>query len=178
MSEHAGMLRDLTNEARKAGRKGIISGRWITDATLQIAEHLPIRDKATLEAHYGKTGEALADAIIRNAGLTSAAIGATAGALMSAEEFVLPAWASIPLELAAETALIVALEFKLIAELHAALDRPVPGTGTQRVFLLGQSWADRRGVNPTELVLGVGAADVFGRQARQALTIALRRRLT
>ena len=171
-------VKELAGDARKAGSRAIISGKWLTEATLDLAQHLPIRDREALEAHHDKTGLELADAIIRNAALASAGVGATAGALMAAEEFVLPAWASIPVELAAETALIVALEFKMIAELHEALGQPVPGTGVDRVFLLGKSWAERRGLSPADLVLGVGAADVFGRQARHALTIALRRRLT
>jgi hypothetical protein len=172
-------LRDLSREARKAGSKAVVSGRWLTDTTLRVAAHLPIRDRATLEAHHkGKTGQELAEALIRNAGLTSGAIGAAAGALIGAEEVLPPSWVTVPFELAAETALVVALEMKLVAELHEALDRPVPAVGTQRGLLVAQSWAEKRGVNPQDLVLGVGAADIFGRQARTTLTIALRRRMT
>ena len=172
-------LRDLTQQARSAGAKAVVSGRWLTDTTLRLAAHLPVRDRATLAAHHGgKTGPELADALIRNAGRTSGGIGAVAGALIGAQQFLPPAWVTVPFELAAETALVVALEMKLVAELHEALDQPVPATGAQRGLLVAQSWAEKRGVNPQDLVLGVGAADIFGRQARTTLTIALRRRMT
>lgn len=175
----AGVLRELSRQARIAGSKAVVSGRWLTDTTLGLAAHLPVRDRATLEAHHGgKTGPELADALIRNAGRTSGAIGAAAGALIGAEEVLPPSWVTVPFELAAETALVVALEMKLVSELHEALDRPVPAVGAQRGLLVAQSWAEKRGVNPQDLLLGVGAADIFGRQARTTLTIALRRRMT
>lgn len=173
------VLRDLTQQARGAGSKAVVSGRWLTDTTLRLAAHLPIRDRATLVAHHGgRTGPDLADALIRNAGRTSGGVGAVAGALIGGQELLPPSWVAVPFELAAETALVVALEMKLVAELHEALDQPVPATGAQRGLLVAQSWAEKRGVNPQDLVLGVGAADIFGRQARTALTIALRRRMT
>lgn len=172
-------LAELTRQARGAGAKAVVSGRWLTDTTMRMAAHLPVRDQATLSAHHGgKTGPDLADAVIRNAALTSGGIGAVAGALIGGQELLPPTWVTVPFELAAETALVVALEMKLVAELHEALDQPVPATGAQRGLLVAQSWAEKRGVNPQDLVLGVGAADIFGRQARTALTIALRRRMT
>lgn len=174
-----GVLRELARHARTAGSKAVASGHWLTDTTLGFAAHLPVRDRVTLEAHHGgRTGQELAEALIRNAGRTSGAIGAAAGALIGAEEVLPPSWATVPFELAAETALVVALEMKLVAELHEALGQPVPAAGAQRGLLVAQSWAEKRGVNPQDLVLGVGAADIFGRQARTTLTIALRRRMT
>lgn len=172
-------LRALTRDARRAGRKAVASGHWLTETTAGFAQHLPIRDEATLIAHHqGKSGQELADALIRNAGIASGAVGAVAGALIGAEELVPHTWATVPFELAAETALVVAIEMKLVAELHEALGRPLPGSGPQRGLLVAQSWAEKRGVNPQDLVLGVGAADIFGRQARVTLTVAIRRRLT
>lgn len=169
----------LARDARRAGRKAVASGHWLAETTAGLAQHLPVRDHATLVAHHqGKTGPELADALIRNAGVASGAAGAVAGALIGAEEIVPHTWATVPFELAAETALVVAIEMKLVAELHEALGRPVPGAGPQRGLLIAQSWAEKRGVNPQDLVLGVGAADIFGRQARVTLTVALRRRLT
>ena len=67
---------------------------------------------------------------------------------------------------------------KLVAELHEALDRPIPASGAQRGLLVAQSWAEKGGVSPQDLVLGLAAADIFGRQARVPLTVAIRRRLT
>lgn len=172
-------LRALARDARQSGKRAVSNGQWLTETTAGLAQHLPVRDQATLIAHHqGKTGPELADALIRNAGLASGAVGAIAGALIGAEELIPHTWATVPFELAAETALVVAIEMKLVAELHEALDRPIPATGAQRGLLVAQSWAEKRGVNPQDLVLGVGAADIFGRQARATLTIAVRRRLT
>lgn len=172
-------MKALTRDARTAGRKAITSGQWLTETSAAFAEHLPIRDQAILIAHHqGRNGTELADALIRNAGIASGAVGAVAGALIGAEEIVPHTWATVPFELAAETALVVAIEMKLVAELHEALGRPIPGAGPQRGLLIAQSWAEKRGVNPQDLVLGVGAADIFGRQARVTLTVAIRRRLT
>ena len=175
----SGALRALARDARQAGKKAVTNGQWLTETTAGLAQHLPVRDQATLIAHHqGKTGPALAEALIRNAGVASGAVGGIAGALIGAEEFIPHTWATVPFELAAETALVVAIEMKLVAELHEALDRPIPAGGAQRGLLVAQSWAEKRGVNPQDLVLGVGAADIFGRQARTTLTIAIRRRLT
>jgi hypothetical protein len=172
-------LRALARDARQSGKKAVSNGQWLTETTAGLAQHLPVRDQATLIAHHqGKTGPELADALIRNAGLASGAVGAIAGALIGAEELIPHTWATVPFELAAETALVVAIEMKLVAELHEALDRPIPAAGAQRGLLVAQSWAEKRGVNPQDLVLGVGAADIFGRQARVTLTVAIRRRLT
>lgn len=172
-------LRALARDARQAGKKAVSNGQWLTETTAGLAQHLPVRDQATLIAHHqGKTGPELADALIRNAGIASGAVGAIAGAVIGAEELIPHTWATVPFELAAETALVVAIEMKLVAELHEALDRPIPASGAQRGLLVAQSWAEKRGVNPQDLVLGVGAADIFGRQARTTLTIAVRRRLT
>ena len=172
-------LRALTREARAAGKKAVTSGQWLTETSAAFAEHLPIRDEATLIAHHqGKSGTELAEALIRNAGIASGAVGGVAGALIGVEELVPHTWATVPFELAAETALVVAIEMKLVAELHEALGRPIPGAGPQRGLLFAQSWAEKRGVNPQDLILGVGAADIFGRQARVTLTVAIRRRLT
>lgn len=171
-------LKGLARDARRAGSKAVSSGQWLTETTAGFAQHLPIRDQATLIAHHqGKSGQELADALIRNAGIASGAVGAVAGALIGAEELIPHTWATVPFELAAETALVVAIEMKLVAELHEALGRPLPGSGPQRGLLVAQSWAEKRGVNPQDLVLGVGAADIFGRQARVTLTVAIRRRL-
>lgn len=169
----------LTRDARRAGRKAMTSGRWLADTTAEFAQHVPVRDQATLIAHHqGRTGTELADALIRNASMASGAVGGVAGALIGAEELIPHTWATVPFELAAETALVVAIEMKLVAELHEALGRPIPGAGPQRGLLIAQSWAEKRGVNPQDLILGVGAADIFGRQARVTLTVAIRRRLT
>jgi hypothetical protein len=76
-----------------------------------------------------------------------------------------PTLVSAPVLLAAETVAVVAIEMKLIAELHEVYGRPVPGNGTQRAVALLQSWGGRRGINP--LAPGIGAA--LGTAARKEL---------
>ena len=43
------------------------SGRLLGQVLMDAAPHLPLRDRATLEAHHGLSGEPLADALVRNA---------------------------------------------------------------------------------------------------------------
>src|SRR5689334_5646291 len=51
--------------------------RWIADLVGDIAPRLPIRNRETLRAHFpGLSDEALAERLIRNAGRTTAAVGA------------------------------------------------------------------------------------------------------
>ena len=69
--------------------------------------------------------------------------------------------------LAAETVAVVAIELKLIGELHEVYGVPIPGSGTQRAVALIQAWASQRGVNP--LVPGVGVGAVLGTAARKEL---------
>jgi hypothetical protein len=76
--------------------------------------------------------------------------------------------------LAVETVAVVAIEIKLIGELHEVYRVPVRGSGTQRAVALVQAWASRRGVNP--MVPGVGVAVVLGTAARRELRDRLLRR--
>src|SRR2546430_5888159 len=51
--------------------------RWIADLVGDIAPRLPIRNRATLRSHFpGLADEAIAERLIRNAGRTTAAVGA------------------------------------------------------------------------------------------------------
>src|SRR5690606_16122607 len=62
--------------AKTAGVGAVGSGRFLADLLLDAAEHLPARDVATLTAHHhGLQGEALAEALERNAARTTAAVG-------------------------------------------------------------------------------------------------------
>src|SRR2546430_5668652 len=62
------VTRAASTSARRAGGRAVASGRWLADALLEAAPHLPIRDLDTLrEHHQGASGAALADALIRNA---------------------------------------------------------------------------------------------------------------
>jgi hypothetical protein len=148
--------RSAVASARKAGRKAVLSGRWMGEWVVENAPRIPVRDAATLSKHHdGKQGDELAAALIQAASRASAAVGAATGAVAAAEELAPPAWIALPLELVAETAAVAAIELKLVAELHEAYGRRVPGSGTDRGMLLVRSWAERRG-----LVAGEANPDV------------------
>jgi hypothetical protein len=162
--------------ARGAGARAVASGRWLADTMIDVAPHLPIRDLETLRAHHqGLKGDALADALIRNASRASAAVGALSGAMISAEEVAPPTWVAIPAELVVETIVIAAIEMKLIAELHEVYRKPVTGTAGERSLALARAWAERRGVTP--VVLGGGLSEVLGRSTRREVARLLQRRL-
>lgn len=162
--------------ARRAGGRAVVSGRWLADVLIEAAPHIPIRSLDTLRAHHdGRSGAALADTLIRNAARASAVVGAASGAMIAAQETAPPAWVAIPFELLAETAIIAAIEMKLVAELHEVYRKPVHGTPSERAVGLAKAWAERRGVTPA--VLGGSLGDVLGRGTRREITRLLQRRL-
>lgn len=167
---------------RAAGAGAVGGGRWLAETVLDLIPHIPIRDLDTLRAHHrGATDEALAAELIRAAARATAAVGAATGAVAAAEEFAPPAWITLPIELVLETLAVAAIEMKLVAELHEAFGRPVPGRGRDRALVLAQSWADRRGITTATFAavggLSGGLSDVLGRRARDEAIRMLRRRL-
>lgn len=151
--------------------------RWVADEIGEVAPHVPIRDLATLRRHHdGLDGEELAERLIRNAALATASVGAASGGVAAVEWAVTPTLLSAPILLAVETVAVVAIELKLIGELHEVYRQPVPGNGAQRAVALVQAWAGRRGVNP--MVPGVGVAAVLGTAARKELRERLLRRFS
>jgi hypothetical protein len=87
---------------------------------------------------------------------------------------VTPTLLSAPVLLATETVAVVAIELKLIGELHEVYRQPIPDTGAQRAGSLIRAWSSQRGVNP--LVPGVGVGTVLGTAARRELRDTLLRR--
>jgi hypothetical protein len=173
------LLGQLVHDVRARGLSSLFKPRaairWITDAVIDVAPRVPIRDLETLRRHHdGLDGEELAERLIRNAARTTAAVGAAGGGVAAVEWTVTPTLLSAPVLLAAETVTVVAIEIKLIGELHEVYRAPVPGTGTQRAVSLVQAWATQRGVNP--VVPGVGVAAVLGTAARRELRDRLLRR--
>ncbi len=151
--------------------------RWVIDEVNEIAPHVPIRELETLRRHHnGLDGDQLAERLIRNAAVATAGIGATSGGVAAVEWTVTPTLLSAPVLLAVETVAVVAIEIKLIGELHEVYRQPVPGNGAQRAVALIQSWAGRRGVNP--LVPGVGVGSALGTAARKELRDRLLRRFS
>ncbi|HVB26881.1 MAG TPA: hypothetical protein VNE21_03090 [Mycobacteriales bacterium] len=167
----------LAGSARRAGGGAVTSGRWVTDTVVEAAPHLPVRDRATLSAHHGGlTGADLAEALVATASRVTAAIGAAGGALAAAEFAAPAALLSAPVQLAAETLAVVAVEVKLVAELHEVFDRVPQGTARQRALAYLGSWTRRRALDP-QSAGGPLLGDVLGATARRQLRGRLLRRL-
>jgi hypothetical protein len=162
--------------AKNAGVGAVASGRWLADVMIDAAGHLPVRDLETLRAHHeGKDGAELATALIRNASIASAGVGAATGALAAGTEVIPATWLTIPIQLLIETMIVVAIELKLVAELHAVAGQALHGL-TQGGAVTATAWADSRGIKSTDL-LRPGRLDLLGRSARNRLARSLRARL-
>jgi hypothetical protein len=149
--------------------------RWMADAVADVAPHVPIRDKATLHRHFpGLDDDELAERLIRNTARSTAGIGAVGGGVAAVEWVAPPTLLSAPILLAAETVAVVAIELKLVGELHEVYGRPVAGGAGERALALIQAWSQQRGINP--LLPGVGVATVLGTAARRDLQKSLLRR--
>lgn len=177
--------------ARAAGLRALVSGRWVADTVTQqvaeqIAPHLPVRDLLTLREHHGGlSGEALAEALVRTASRTTAAVGAGAGAVTAAELAAPPALLTAPVLLAAETIVVVAVELKLVAELHAVFGRAPTGSRAELAVAYLTSWASRRAVPRPETAGGSPRASLASalsgavrQQVRQRIVHRLGRNLT
>ena len=117
----------------------------------------------------------LADALVRNAARTTAAIGAAAGALSAVELAAPPTLLAAPVQVAAGTLAVVAVELKLLAELHVTYGRAPVGSRGQVATAYLTAWVSGRGINPTGG--GPGLASVLGSAARQQLRSRVVRRL-
>lgn len=148
---------------------------WISDAAVDVAPRVPLRDLATLRAHHpGLPDDQIADRLVRNAARTSAGIGALGGGVTAVQWAATPTLLSAPVVLAAETVALVAVELKLIGELQELYGQPLQGPLAQRGLSLLQAWSGRRGVNL--LVPGRSVAAVLGTTARHELRDRLVRR--
>jgi len=149
--------------------------RWVADAVGDVVPHLPVRGRDTLREHFpGMDDDEIAERLVRNAARATAAIGAVGGGVAAIEWVATPTLLSAPVLIAAETVAVVAVEIKLVGELHELYGAPVGGSIGQRSAALTVSWAKRRGINP--LMPGVGVAAVVGTAARKELRDRLLRR--
>jgi hypothetical protein len=170
----------VRSQTRKSGIKELFKPkaavRWVADTISDITPHIVVRDLETLKSHHDDLdGEQLAERLVRNASRVTAGIGAAGGGVASIEWVATPTLLSAPVLLAAETVAVVAVEIKLIGELHEVYRQPVPGTGSQRGVALIQAWANQRGVNP--LVPGRGIAVALSTASRKELRERLLKRL-
>ncbi|MFE9691202.1 hypothetical protein [Micromonospora sp. NPDC005806] len=173
------LLTRLVGQARARGLSDLFKPkaaiRWMSDTVAEVAPHVPIRDLATLRRHFpGLDDDELAERLIRNAARATAGVGAAGGGVAAVEWTVTPTLLSAPVLLAAETVTVVAIELKLIGELHEIHRAPLPTAGTQRAVALVQSWATQRGINP--MMPGVGVSAVLSTAARRELRDSLLRR--
>ncbi len=154
--------RAATASARAAGRgtravrRRAGSGtEWLVGQVVVMAPRLRVRDQATLRAQFpGKSADEIADTLIEHASHAAAAAGGAAG--MAA---ILPVLPAFPVEVAAETLVVVGIEIKLVAELHEAYGAQARGNFTERMGNYLAAWAHRRGVFMIEggLVLASGS---------------------
>ncbi|HEV2088380.1 MAG TPA: hypothetical protein VGR21_08720 [Cryptosporangiaceae bacterium] len=150
--------------------------RWTLDTLIEVVPHLKVRDLDALRQHHdGKTGDALADALIRNASLVSAGVGAAGGGIAAVEWVAPPTLLSAPILIATETVAVVAVEIKLIAELHEAYGQPLSGSAADRTTALLTAWAQQRGISLLNPARGLGA--VLGSGMRKQLRERLLRRM-
>ncbi|MEH0984754.1 hypothetical protein [Micromonospora sp. CPCC 205556] len=178
-AERRQLLTRLVGQARARGLADLFKPkaalRWMTDAVADVAPHVPVRDLATLRRHFpGLDDEAIAQRLVRNAARATAGVGAAGGGVAAVEWVATPTLLSAPVLLAAETVAVVAVELKLIGELHEVHGVPLPTGGTQRAVALVQSWAGQRGINP--MTPGVGVSAVLGTAARKELRDTLLKR--
>jgi hypothetical protein len=156
-------LRSSRGATRRGAQAGVsatlrgvrASGQWLAAQALEMAPKVPIRSLGTLRQQYPDlTHEQLADRLIAGAARASAGVGAAVG-VAAAVPFIPTA----PVELGAETLALVAIELKLIAELHEVYEMPAPGSAPQRMLAYTGAWAERRGVRVTTggLALAVGS---------------------
>ncbi len=141
-----------TQAVRRRAGEGI---SWLADQVVAMAPRLRVRDQAALRAQFpGKSADEIADALIESAARAAATTGGAAGAAST-----LPVLPAFPVEIVAETLLLVGIELKLVAELHEAYGSPAPGKLPERMSAYLASWTHRRGVFMIEggLIFAVGS---------------------
>lgn len=175
-ASHRAQIAALATSARRAGRRAVVSGRWLADTVVDVAPRLPVRGADALSAHHGGlAGDELARSVVRAAGRVSGGLGAAAGGVITAQEMSVAGLVLVPFELAAVTALVVVTEIKLVTELHHVAARPLPGGARQRAEGAIVSWMSGRAAPPNQVVADV-RGDVLGRAGRQQLRDTLRAR--
>ena len=166
----------LAGGLRSAGARAAVSGRWLADLVDSVAPHIPVRDLPTLRTHHGGlSGDELAAALVRAATLATAGVGAAGGALAAVQHAAPPTLLAAPVQLTAETLAVVAIELKLVAELHVVYGRAPVGPPGQVAAAYVGSWAAKRGIDSASGIPALGV--VLGAAARQQRRRRLARRL-
>lgn len=166
----------LGRSARAAGLRAVAAGQWVTDVVTEVTPHLAVRDRETLRAKYpGRSDSWIAERLVVKAVRASATVGAAAGGLAAVEFAAPPMLLAVPVQIAAETICVVAVEVKLVAELHEIAGLPAQGTARERSASYLTSWMKRMALDSA--FAGQGTAVVFGFAARRQLRAVLIRRM-
>jgi hypothetical protein len=169
---------DRRTRAGLVGRLAVllaVQGRRFVDVVVDVAPHIPVRDRVALHAHYGSlSDDDLAAALVATATRVTGAIGAAGGLLSTIEFAAPPALLSAPVQVAAETLAVVAVEVRLVAELHEVYRRAPAGPPATRAAAYLGAWAKRRGLDP--FTGGAGLSSAISGAARRELRQRLVRR--
>jgi hypothetical protein len=156
------LTRAMASSARAAGRASVLGGGWLVDLFVDTAPRIPVRDLATLRVqHPGLEADDLAQALVSGAAKSTGAVGAAGGALAAVQFTAPPTLLSSPVQIAAETLLVAAVEVKLIAELHEVYGLAITGPTRTRMQAYLVAWTERRGIDPLSpaaLKVSLGAA--------------------
>jgi len=141
------------------------AGEWLTAQAVDMAPRVPIRSIETLRRQYpGLDTERLAERLIASAARASSGIGAAIGAAAA-----VPFVPTLPLELGVETLALVAVELKLVAELHEVYGQQAPGTTPARMMAYLGAWSQRRGVRLTSNGIAIAVGSPMRRQLERRL---------
>jgi len=163
--------KELAAGARTAGGAALAGGRWLSDTLVEAAPRLPVRGIGALRAqHPGVSDDAIAERLITTAVRATTAVGVAGGALAAVEFAAPPTLLSAPVQLAAETLAVAAVEVKLVAELHELYGIRPGGTSGDRTLAYVTAWANRRGVDPLKpLTLARSLGATTKRQIRRRI---------
>lgn len=179
--ERGRLLGAVTKALAGGARAASFSGKRLADLiTDEVAPHLPVRDLLTLREHHGGlSGDALAQALVTRAARITAGIGGAAGAVAAMELTAPPLLLTAPAQLVAETLAVVAVEVKLVAELHVVYGRRVQGTRTQVALSYLAAWANRTAADggPARLDVPGALAESLRHRVRQRVVRRLQRNL-
>ncbi|HYK69610.1 MAG TPA: hypothetical protein VEV45_16815 [Streptosporangiaceae bacterium] len=141
------------------------AGDWLTAQAVDMAPRVPIRSIDTLRRQYpGLDTEQLAERLIATAARASSGVGAAIGAAAA-----VPFVPTLPMELGVETLALVAVELKLVAELHEVYGQQAPGTRSARMLAYLTAWSQRRGVRLTSNGIAIAVGSPVRRQLERRL---------
>jgi hypothetical protein len=171
----AALIPTLTASARHAGLRAVTAGRWLAETVIEIVPHLTVRDAQALRRQYpGLADDEIAARLVHSAARVTAAIGAAAGSLAAIEFTAPPALLASPVQLAAETVAVVAVEVRLVAELHEIAGLAIPGGMRVAGPAYLAAWVDRAAATPGQTV---GLANLLTATATRQLRNRLLRRM-